>query len=316
MRALLVASLEPGAGKTGVAAALAQRFAYEGRRVLALRLGDVADADATADAAFFATLPGARGRGGLPVAPGSVEATIASLAGDATPIVEGDAGTQLNQQAAALDAAVIGVHRGAPDDDAVMQWQNNALALGERFLGLVLTALPPNALQAAQSQMDEAALLVLALLPEDRVLYAPTLKEIAEGLAADLLLGEDSETAVIDEVMIGPVTSDPGQPYYARHGNKAVVTRSDKTDLQLAAMQTNTDCLILTGGFAPSPYTLDRAASEEIAVLLTRGNTPATVERLGGMFGHTRFSSERKLERLSELARERLDYEAIRAALA
>jgi len=315
MRALLIASLQPRAGKTGVAAALAQRLAYEGRRVLALRLGGTGDTSAAADAAYFTTLPGARGRGGSPVALADAANAVAAQAGDSTPIVEAGEGADIGALAQSLDAAVILVHRGVPDDATVFNLQNLALALGERFLGVVLTAVTKATLATAQAEMDDAALPLLVALPEDRILYSPTIAEIAATLDAEMLLGDESNDQVIEQMMIGPITTDPGQPYFSRRGNKAVITRSDKTDMQLAALQTDTDCLILTGGLSPSPYTLDRASSEEVALMVTHADTRATVGRLEEIFGRSRFSSERKLERMAELLGGALDFDAITAAL-
>jgi BioD-like phosphotransacetylase family protein len=315
MRALLVASLEPHAGKTGVAAALTQRLAYAGSRAVAVRLGAEVDRRAAADAAFFATLPGARGRGGRPLAPPATS-EIAEIAGEGAAIVEPQDGADVPMLAQSLDAAVVLVQRGLPDENATVALQNLALLLGERFLGVVLTALAPGAERSAEATMEDAALPLLAALPEDRLLYAPTVAEIADALEAELLLGEESEEQVIEELMIGPISSDPGQAYYARRGNKAVITRSDKTDSQLAAMQTNTDCLILTGGLSPSPYTLDRASNEEVAVMLTRRDTRGAVQRLEQIFEESRFGSERKLERMAELLKQRLDWQPIGQALA
>lgn len=315
MRTLLIASLEPHAGKTGLAAALAQRLAYAGVGTLALRLGAAADARAEADAAFFATLPGARGRGGAPIAPPSAAAEVERIAGERAPIVEAQDGADVLALAQTLAAVTIVVHRGVPDEEAVLRLQNLALALAEHFIGIVLTAVPKSAVPAARRTLDEAALPALAVLAEDRLLFSPTIAEIADTLQADMLLGEESEDQVIEELMIGPITTDPGQAYYARRGNKAVVTRSDKTDLQLAALQTNTDCLILTGGLTPSPYTLDRASNEEVALMVTRGDTCATIDRLQDIFSSSRFSSERKLARMADLLRDELDYEAVKRAL-
>ncbi len=315
MRVLLIASLEPHAGKTGIAAALTQRLAYEGRRVLALRLGATADERATADARFFATLPGARGRGGAPLPPYSDAEAITALTEGGNAIVEAPDGTEIATLANRLDAAVILVHRGVPSEDDTLQLQNLALELGDRFLGVVLTALPKSAVAPARAALDEAALPALAVLPEDRLLYMPTIGEIADLLHANLLLGEEAEDTVIEELMIGPVSADPGQAYYTRRGRKAVVARSDKTDSQLAAMQTDTDCLILTGGFNPSPYTLDRASNEEIALMVAPGDTQTTLRALEDIYGRSRFVSETKLERMSELLRDTLEFEPIAAAL-
>lgn len=312
MAPVLVASLSQGAGKSAVAAALVQRLAYEGRSVLALRLGGSGDAAAAADAAFFSTLPAARGRGGSPLAAAT---DVQRLAGDSVAVVEAGSEVDPVATAAGLGAATILAQRGVPDEETVLRLQDLALALGAGFLGVVLTAVPAASLPLAQSVMDEAALPLLAAVPEDRLLYAPTIAEIVTALDADLLLGDEAGGQVIEHLMIGPVSSDPGQPYYAREGNKAIITRSDKTDLQLAALQTNTDCLILTGGFSPSPYTLDRASNEEVAVMVTRGSTRETVTRLEDIFERSRFGSEAKLDRMAELLRDRLDYAPISGAL-
>src|SRR5262249_54742819 len=251
MRAILVHSDQAGAGKTALAAAIAQRLAFDGRRVLALRLGGSGDPAAAADAAFFATLPGARGRGGSPLPAVSAATEAARLAGDSILVVEDEAGADPVALAGSVDATTVLVHRGVPDDDAITRLQDQALALDARFLGVALTAVPAPQAQQVQALLDEAALPLVATIAEDKVLYAPTIGEIVRTLDAELLLGDEAEDQVIEHLMIGPVSSDPGQPYYAREGNKAIITRSDKTDLQLAALQTDTDCLILTGGFNP-----------------------------------------------------------------
>ena len=110
--------------------------------------------------------------------------------------------------------------------------------------------------------------------------------------------------AALEHMLMGPLTADPSDPYFKRRRNKAVITRSDKTDLQLAALHTQTDVLILTGGFPPSPYTIDRAAGEEVPILLTRAGTPESVARLADVFGVSRFNNESKLMRLRELLEE------------
>ncbi|HTE87253.1 MAG TPA: DRTGG domain-containing protein, partial [Dehalococcoidia bacterium] len=154
------------------------------------------------------------------------------------------------------------------------------------------------------------------VVPEDATLYAPSVLEIAEALDAEVVLGEPEPGQIIEHLMIGPITTDPGQPYYARpHSRRAVITRSDKTDLQLAAMHSDISCLILTGGLDPSPYTIDRAADGEITVLLTKLDTPGAVNRLEDIFLTTRFEGEQKLERMRTLLDEYLDWDPIRQKL-
>jgi BioD-like phosphotransacetylase family protein len=315
MPVLLVAATEAHAGKTGFAAAITRRLVYDGRRALALRLGAGGDPAASADAAFFATLPGARGRGGQPILPADATAAISTLASADIAVLEAPETADLPALAETLDAAVLLVQRGVPDASAVETLRSLAQRLGVRLTGVALTAVPAALLERSVAALNDAGLPVIAAVPEEKLLYAPTLAEIAAFLPAEFLLGEEEADLVVEELMINPISSDPGQPYYARRRNKAVITRSDKTDAQLAALAGNTDCLILTGGLMPSPYTLDRAVSDEVAVLLTRLDTRMTVRKLEDIYTTTRFGSERKLERMAELLHERLNWDALFAAL-
>lgn len=313
---LLFLSPEPGAGKTGVLAALALRLAYEGRRVLALRLGDPSDPAAAADARTFADLPFARGRGGEPVSAAGAAAVVGESSRPVEALfLEADAGPAAQQAAERFDARVVVVARGSPVAGGMDALSGAATALGPRLRGVVLTAVPQRRLGAARDGITAAGLPLIAALPEERTLYAPSLGDLVEALDAEVILGEPDLSQVVEHILINPVTVDAGQPYFARRRNKAVITRSDKTDLQLAALHTQTDVLILTGGIPPSPYTIDRAAGEEVPLLLTRANTRETVRLLEDVFTRSRFSGELKLERMGELLQAHADAGALTALL-
>jgi BioD-like phosphotransacetylase family protein len=301
MKTLLVTSPQPGAGKTGVIAALALRLAYEGHRVLALRVGSEDDDGARQDAEYFAGLPFARGRGGRPVRPGQVAEVVAQGGRPVDLLFLEDAGDGSGQTLAAEpDTRVLAVTRGDP------RWQGEAFRaaveqLGDRFAGVVAMGVPERHVREAHTAQEAFGLPALAIVPEDRTLYAPTVIDVVEALDAEVILGDPPPDQIIEHMLIGPLTADPSDPYFKRRRNKAVITRSDKTDLQLSALHTQTDVLILTGGFPPSPYTIDRAAGEEVPILLTRADTRGTIALLSDVFGGSRFSSERKLDRLGEL---------------
>ena len=57
----------------------------------------------------------------------------------------------------------------------------------------------------------------------------------------------------LDRPLIATISADPGQGYFAGYDAKAVIVRSDKPDLQLAALNAGAACLILTGGL---PFSL------------------------------------------------------------
>src|SRR5579875_671644 len=124
-RVLLVGALQPHAGKTALAAAISVTLAYTGQRVLALRLRGAAESpNEQLDAAYFQTLPFARGRGGsaIDVEEASRAAEDQGRAGGLL-ILEAPGDADLAQLAGQLDAVVIVAVRSA--DAAAMK------ALGE-----------------------------------------------------------------------------------------------------------------------------------------------------------------------------------------
>ncbi len=315
MITLLFLSPAPKAGKTALAAALALHLAYQGRRVLALRLGDSSHAAAAHDARLFAGLPFARGRGGAPVTP---EEALRLASESARPVevlfLEADPGLAAQAAAEQADARVVLVLRpGLPGQMELARAA--AETLGGRLRAVVATAVPERQVGVAREALVAAGLPVLAVLPEDRTLYAPTVADLIEALEAEVILGEPDLDQAIEHVLVNPVSADPGQPYYARRRHKAVITRSDKTDLQLAALQTQTDLLILTGGVPPSPYTIDRAAGEEVPLLLTRVGTREAVSRLEDVYARSRFAGEAKLERMRALLEAEADQNVVAALL-
>ena len=68
----------------------------------------------------------------------------------------------------------------------------------------------------------------------------------------------------------------------------AVVTGADRTDIQLAALEASTQCLILTGAGEPLPQIISRAEELDVPLLKVEHDTLATVEVIEKAFGHVR----------------------------
>jgi BioD-like phosphotransacetylase family protein len=189
------------------------------------------------------------------------------------------------------------------DDQALAGLATTASSLGDALIGVIVVRQQERALESVAATLVERGLNCLAVIPEDRLLAGPTPRELAEVLhASSLVEGEHGDEAG-EFVMLGPVSADPGQPYFLQHGAKAVVNRFDKMDLHLAALATEPDCLILTGGQQPSPYLLDRLEGVEpsLTVLLAPDNTVRTIQLVDELYGGTRFAGQRKLNRAIEL---------------
>ena len=317
MSAILIASLEPGAGRTAVAAGLGAALADAGRSVRLLRVRSAAGADAGAadDARALAGVPGCAAQ---PAAVSEQEALAQARdaeAAGAVCVIEATAGLP-GELAAQLSTQVVLV-RARTDDSVLGDLESASDPLGDALIGLIVTRQPERRMEAVQATIEQRGLTCLGVLPEDRLLAGPTIREMEESLHASRLV-EDSETdEAVEFVMLGPISADPGQPYFLQHGSKAVVNRFDKMDLHLAALATEPDCLILTGGQQPSPYLLDRVAGSDpgVTVLLSPEGTVRTMELLDELYGRTRFSGQRKLTRAIELFQRHVNLQALLSAL-
>jgi hypothetical protein len=275
MTVFLVASDEPRAGRSLVAAGLAYRLARDGVPVTLARLagGDSAEPDANAFASIeYMNAPAS------PVTPDDVK----SLTGDL--VLEAPSGS-VKELASVLGARVIavgGAKSGATD------------VSGDALLGRVVTRVP-----AADADTIRERSGVLAVLIEDAILAVPSVDDIAATLGARWLHRPD-EPVPVDRIMLGTVASDAGSPYFANRQRTCVITRFDKTDIQLAALLTDLRCMVITGGGEPSPYLLDRVRGrrDEVAVLTVDGSTVDTMAAIEDLYGQSRFAGESKLERV------------------
>jgi len=316
VKQLIIASVASPAGKTALTAALGHLLAEAGRPVRLLRLRPEGGEDARSedDARALAAVPGCTSPGrALLLRDVRAHAREAAAAGGVA-IVE--VPTLQEGLPKKLSAKVLLCSIGSPEKQ-MADLTKLAASLGEALLGVVATAVPRAGLERAASVLAEAGLACLAVLPEERLLAAPSIAEMASALGASFLVRDAGQDEAVEHLMIGPIAADPGMPHFGQHGRKAVITRFDKTDLLLAALATELDCLVLTGGQRPSPYVLDRVESlgQEVSVLLAPHETVTTVGLLDELYAHTRFAGQRKLERMVELLRERLDLEALAAKL-
>jgi BioD-like phosphotransacetylase family protein len=293
MPALQIVSSQPFAGKTTIAVAVARGLTANGAKVKLARHGKGTAAEE--DALTFATFLFAS-------AADQPVARIPAAARGETLIVEIDGGAETDPKLPALIAV-----RGEPTDaDKTL-----AASLGDRLAGTIAINVNAGAIEDVARDLTNGDLRPLALLPEDRVLAAPSVGEIGATLGARVLYAGENERAVVEDVLIGPVFADPARPLFRRFASKAILAPFNKTDLHLAAIETNAACLVITGGHDPSPYVIDRAQGEATTILLSDLDTPGTVASLGSAWSHTRFRGERKADAAYAYLDGKLDFASL-----
>ena len=91
----------------------------------------------------------------------------------------------------------------------------------------------------------------------------------------------------------------------------AVVTGADRTDIQLAALEASTQCLILTGAGEPLPQLINRSEELEVPLLKVDRDTLSTVEVIEQAFCHVRLHETVKATYAFRLVEEHCDLDQI-----
>jgi len=117
---------------------------------------------------------------------------------------------------------------------------------------------------------------------------AVSIKDIAECVQGEVLNSQDRLGEMVKSVMVGAMCVDPSPMYFGIKSDKAVITRGDRMDIQLGALETSVKCLVLTGGVKPSAMVLERAKEKRAPVIVVKEDTPATLARLEQCLGAAR----------------------------
>jgi BioD-like phosphotransacetylase family protein len=177
--------------------------------------------------------------------------------------------------------------------------------LGELLGGVVINRVPADAMEFVTSQaipyLESKGIPVFGVLPETRTLEALTSQELRDVLEAELLTESYNPEALIESLMVGAMTADSALHRFRKQTNKAVITGGDRSDIQLAALETSTTALVLTGNLHPSPLVVKQAEDLGVAVFLVPESTIETVEKVERIFGKTRMGQIAKLEKFESL---------------
>ena len=177
--------------------------------------------------------------------------------------------------------------------------------LGDRLLGVVINDIPESELKnvsnSVKPYLEQQNIPVLGILPKDNLLHSVSVRELANRLDAQVLCRSDRLDLMVESLSIGAMNVNSALEYFRQRRNMAVVTGGDRTDLQLAALETSTHCLILTGHTPPQQLILSRAEDLEIPVLSVDFDTLTTVEIVDSSFGKVPIHEPIKIECIREL---------------
>ncbi len=176
--------------------------------------------------------------------------------------------------------------------------------------GVVINKVPGTRNEPVNEVVLASGEKVIGIVPEDRRLAGFSVIDLADVLNGKIISGHPQPEEFIGSFMLGALNPDHGSEYYARKADKAVILRSEKADMQLAALETSTKCLVLAGSKAPVPVVLNRAETRKIPVVTVNRSISEILIGLEKIWSQTGFSLH-KVTRTLEHFGQYLDLEEL-----
>jgi hypothetical protein len=192
-------------------------------------------------------------------------------------------------------------------DDAF--FADNVLYAKEVFaqslLGVIYNIVPPLRQtfleEFLRPFLENAGIPVLGIIPEDRLLKSVSIRELIRSINGELLCGEEALDKLVEGVIVGAMSQEHAISFFRKRKNHCVVTGGDRSDIQLAALESSAACLVLSGNLYPSPIIIGRADEMGIPVIMVPDDTLSVAEKAEVVIRTARSHEPKKLERIGEL---------------
>ncbi len=183
--------------------------------------------------------------------------------------------------------------------------------LGDRLIGVLINDVPNDQIEFIETSMrpflEAHGIPVFGVLPSSTLLRSVSVAELVHQLNAEVLCRGDRLSHMVESLTIGAMNVNSALKYFRARHNMAVVTGGDRTDLQLAALETSTQCLILTGHIPPVKEIISRAEDLEVPILSVDLDTLTTVEIIDRAFGEVRLHEPIKFQCICQMIEAHFD---------
>jgi uncharacterized protein len=186
--------------------------------------------------------------------------------------------------------------------DNILAWRER---LGIAFSGLILNRVNPDHADYIEKNvipyLARMGVPVLGTIFDDSLISAVSVAELVEALGGRVLAAAKHQERLVQHFMIGAMNIESASSHFRKMHNKAVITGGDRTDLQVAALETSIVCLILTGGVQPHPIVLSRADEMKVPIVLVSEDTLETFEKIDHLVRRPRMWQQEKIDRALKL---------------
>ncbi len=207
--------------------------------------------------------------------------------------------------AKAADAKLIVVVSGDSDDiaDDLLYFKQHTSLKGIDFAGVVVNKVKDvdDFKMVYEDNLGKIGINILGIIPYEAELTFPSVQLISDMLMAKVISGEKALDQVVREVFVGAMSGDAAQRVEKfKNKNKLIITAGDRSDMILAAIETQCVGIILTNNILPQPNIIAIASEKEVPLLLVHSDTHKAAKKIDQMVPLVDSTDEKKIVILEE----------------
>lgn len=211
--------------------------------------------------------------------------------------------------AQALGASIVLVSSDDPlAIDSVCMFDELCRQKGANISGVILNNCEKS---KARKVLEDRGLRVAGEIPNIPDLKSFKVWEVVELMEAKVLAGSGGLDRDVKSLLVGAMNPQTAIRYMRRSHAKAVITGGDRTEIQMAALSTDTSCIVLTGGIRPSKTVLSRAEEIDVPVLLVEFDTLTSAEMIEHLIARIEPRDRKKLDQITRVVRTKVDLESL-----
>lgn len=190
--------------------------------------------------------------------------------------------------AKAAGAKLIVVVSGNSDDiaDDLLYFKQHTGLQGIDFAGVVVNKVKDvdDFKMVYEDNLNKIGINILGIIPYEAELTYPSVQLISDMLMAKVISGEKALDQVVREVFVGAMSGDAAQRVEKfKNKNKLIITSGDRSDMILAAIETQCVGIILTNNILPQPNIIAIASEKEVPLLLVHSDTHKVGKKIDRM---------------------------------
>ena len=184
--------------------------------------------------------------------------------------------------------------------------------LGEHFIGVIFNKVTHEFRQSVDDYivpfLKRRGIDVIGILPHDPLVGSITVEELNEMLGGKVLCCHDRLSNLIERFLIGAMQVDRATEYFKMTKNNAVIVGGDRADIQLSAIESGTECLVLTGELYPSEVIVSRAEQKNIPIIVIRDDTYTVAKKVERLSVRLRLRDKAKVAHGTELVMKNVNF--------